>query len=329
MADKTGSEKEQRSHWSGVSEAGTVLGMRSLLLVYQLTGRWGFRLILLPVMAYYYLTQAGARRASGEYLYNLSRFGKGISLPHAFFHFMSFGEALLDKFLVWMGRIRRDDVVFHNTELFAQLDQSDRGAVIVVSHLGNTEICSALAHQMPGLRLTVLVYTRHAEKFNSLMKRFNSSACIELLQVTEVTPATAMMLSERVDAGEIVVIAGDRTPVTGGGRVSEVSFLGQQALMPQGAFILASLLKCPVYLMFCLKQKKQYHLYLELFSEKIRFSRKQRDEAITAVVQQYAERLEFYCLKAPLQWFNFFPFWQKPSDLKSVSSEQPIPAQEK
>lgn len=328
MTDKPHAEQDKRSHWSGVSEAGTVLGMRSLLLVYQLTGRWGFRLILLPVMAYYYLTQAGARQSSREYLYNLSQFCKGNSLPHPFFHFMSFGEALLDKFLVWMGRIRRDDVVFHNIEGFKQLDQSHRGAVIVVSHLGNTEICSALAHQMPGLRLTVLVYTRHAEKFNSLMKRFNSSACIELLQVTEVTPATAMMLSERVDAGEIVVIAGDRTPVTGGARVSEVSFLGQQALMPQGAFILASLLKCPVYLMFCLKQKKQYHLYLELFSEKIRFSRKQRDEAITEVVQRYAGRLEFYCLKAPLQWFNFFPFWDKPTNPQPARSDIPKTAQE-
>ncbi len=318
-------------HWSKVGEAGTIAGMKALLLVYQLTGRWGFRVILFPVMCYYYLSQPRARQASQEYLARVQAVVGGQQRqPHSLLHFMSFGETLLDKFLIWMGKIKREDVVFHKPELFQQLDQSlnapseilggaeqgptsrqkKQGAVIVVSHLGNTEICSALAHQLPDTKLTILVYTQHAEKFNALMKRFNSSQCIELLQVTEVGPGTAMMLSERVEAGELVVIAGDRTPVTGPGRVSQVNFLGYKAPMPQGAFILASLLKCPVYLMFCLKEQGKYHIYLELFSEKIRFARKEREQAIEKVVQDYATRLEHYCLKAPLQWFNFFPFWQ-------------------
>jgi predicted LPLAT superfamily acyltransferase len=234
---------------------------------------------------------------------------------------MSFGEALLDKFLVWMGRIKREDVFFHKPELFQQLDKSNKGAVIVVSHLGNTEICSALAHQLPDTRLTILVHTRHAQKFNVLMNRFNSSNRIELLQVTDVDPAMAMMLSERIEAGELIVIAGDRTPVTSGTRTAEVDFLGRKAHMPQGAFILASLLKCPVYLMFCLKQGKQYHIYLELFAERIKFDRKQRKQAIHQTVQNYASRLEYYCLIAPLQWFNFFPFWGRGTDeLKDASS---------
>jgi hypothetical protein len=32
-------------------------------------------------------------------------------------------------------------------------------------------------------------------------------------------------------------------------------------------------------------------------------------QTLNNVVQEYAARLEHYCLKAPLQWFNFFPFW--------------------
>lgn len=316
---------KQSTHWSKAGEAGTILGMKFLLLVYLLTGRWGFRAILFPVMCYYYLSKTDARKASIEYLDRVySRSGQ--AQPHSLMHFISFGETLLDKFLVWMGKINREDVVFHNPELFHELDQRQsysreeqstqgenkkkRGAVVVVSHLGNTEICSALAHQLPNTRLTILVYTQHAEKFNTLIKRFNNSQCIELLQVTEVDPGTAIQLSQRIDAGELVVIAGDRTPVTGQGRISWVDFLGRRAPMPQGAFILASLLKCPVYLMFCLKEKGKYQIYLELFSDRIRFSRKDREQTIQKAVQLYAARLEYYCLKAPLQWFNFFPFWQ-------------------
>ncbi|MFT5658522.1 MAG: putative LPLAT superfamily acyltransferase, partial [Gammaproteobacteria bacterium] len=43
----------------------------------------------------------------------------------------------------------------------------------------------------------------------------------------------------------------------------------------------------------------------------LNFPRKQRDQIINETVQSYAHRLEYYCQKAPLQWFNFFPYWGK------------------
>ncbi|WP_417224690.1 lipid A biosynthesis acyltransferase [Amphritea sp.] len=303
---------DAKKHWSGVAEAGSLLGMRFLLLVYRLFGRWGFRLILLPVISYFYLTRRQARQASAEYLTRLLKtfpqcHQAGLSTVR---HFWCFGEILLDKLLVWMGRIHREDVVFATPEVFEEVDRSTRGGVILVSHLGNTEVCSALAHQLPNIKITMLVHTRHAEKFNTLMQQTNSNACINLMQVTDMTPATAMLLSERVAAGEYVVIAADRTPVNGTGRTSTVDFLGAQAAFPQGAFILAGLLGCPVYLLFCLKHRQQYHLYLESFAAKICFNRRNRREQLQSAVQAYAKRLEHYCQLAPLQWFNFFPFWQ-------------------
>lgn len=307
---------KKASHWSRTAEAGTVLGMKFMLLVYRILGRQGFKVILWPVMAYYYLIQKDARKASQEYLGRLASDepeNKDNNLS-SFRHFMMFGETLLDKFLVWMGHITAKDVVFETPGVIHRIDRDARGGVIIVSHLGNTEVCSALAHQLPDIRLTILVYTKNAEKFNTLMRKVNGSARIEMLQVTEMSPATAMIMAERVDAGEYVVIAGDRTPVTGQDRVSKVDFLGRKAPLPQGAFILAGLLKCPVYLMFCIKQSDRYHIYCELFSERLKFSRKSRLEDIDSAVQRYAQRLEHYCRKAPLQWFNFFPFWCASND---------------
>ena len=107
----------------------------------------------------------------------------GILLNSLIKHFLMFGEILLDKFLVWMGQIRRDDVVFESPRVFDAINTSRRGGIIIVSHLGNTEVCSALAHQLPDIHLTLLVYTQHAEKFNSLMKKVSGSARIEMLQV--------------------------------------------------------------------------------------------------------------------------------------------------
>lgn len=280
--------------------------------MYRLMGRRGYQCFLYPVMVYFYLTRRRSRKASARYLDRIRDYlpleqGKGLS---TFRHFMKFGEILLDKLLVWMGEIGRDDVVFENPSQFEKLDQQKRGGVIVVSHLGNTEVCSALAHQMPDIRLTLLVYTQHAVKFNTLLKQVNQASRIDMVQVTDMTPALAMLLSERVENGEYVVLAGDRTPVTGGDkRAVRVDFLGSPAPFPQGTFLLAGLLKCPVYWMFCIKQSTRYHIFLEQFSDQFKWDRRHREKDIEQAVQAYANRLGDYCQKAPLQWFNFFDFW--------------------
>jgi predicted LPLAT superfamily acyltransferase len=112
--------------------------------------------------------------------------------------------------------------------------------------------------------------------------------------------------------------------VTGQGRVSAVEFLGDIAPFPQGPFILAGLLKCPVYLMFCLKQQAQYHLYVERFNKDLKFhERKARQQNLQTAVQEYAARLEYYCTKAPLQWFNFFPFWSSEQAAKANHCSAP------
>ena len=308
-------------HWSRIGESGTLIGMKFLLLVFRIFGRTGFLIFLFPVMSYYYLFRKEARQASKQYLKQIKPFlpvEQQASLS-SFQHFLMFGEILLDKLLVWMGHIRKEDVVFETPDTIEKIENSGKGGIIIVSHLGNFEVCSALANQAPGMHLTILVYTRHAEKFNTLMKRVTGQADVEIMQVTDVSPATAMLLSDRVNAGEHIVIAGDRTPVTGQKRISRVKFLGRLALMPQGAFILAELLKCPIYLMFCLKQQAQYHVYLELFTERLKLpNRKERLQKLNNIVQRYASRLEHYCLKAPMQWFNFFPFWNDSLAGKSI-----------
>jgi len=307
---------DSSTHWSRISESGTILGMRFMLLMSRVFGRGGFRLFLYPVMLYYYLAKPAARAASRQFQQQIAPL-----LPAAerarlspFRNFIMFGEILLDKMLVWTGRIRREDVIFETPDTIDEIEKNRKGGIIIVSHLGNFEICSALADKVPDLQMTILIYTRHAQKFNKLLKRVSGSDDVEIMQVTDVSPITAMQLAERVRAGGYVVIAGDRTPVTGENRVSRVRFLGRGAALPQGAFILAGLFKCPVYLLFCLKHKERYHVWVEHFGRLLDFGeRARRSEILDDAVQRFAHRLEHYCKMAPLQWFNFFPYWERDS----------------
>jgi predicted LPLAT superfamily acyltransferase len=302
---------EQKRHWSHIQENGSVLGIKTLLFIYQILGRTIFSIILRPVMLYYYLSNRMARESSKQYISYVSPYLDKYDAENlsSFRHFCNFGDMMLDKLLVWMDKIEPSDIEFKTPSVVDGIKASGKGAIIIVSHLGNIEVCNALRQKLAEVKLTVLVNTEQAEKFNSIMRQLNSNASAELIQVNEMSPATAMLLSERINNGELIVIAGDRTPERAE-RTSDVEFFGKIASMPQGAFILASILKCPIYLLFCLKHKSKYHIYVEKFSDNLRFARKTRQAQLDEVVQRYASRLQYYCLKAPLQWYNFFPFWQ-------------------
>jgi predicted LPLAT superfamily acyltransferase len=84
------------------------------------------------------------------------------------------------------------------------------------------------------------------------MEEMAPQAGINLMPVTDIGPETAMLLKEKLERNEWVAIVGDRIAVTpqrgGEWRVCWSEFMGQPAPFPQGPFILASILRCPVQL---------------------------------------------------------------------------------
>ncbi|OEF25449.1 glycosyltransferase family 2 protein [Vibrio rumoiensis] len=321
-------------HWAKSKERGTVLGIKLLMMVYALLGRPVFNLILKLVISYYYRTGKSVRQASEQFLKQIQEYAiqQNISLDHSstlplssYQHLLSFGKTMLDKLAGWRGDIKINDLTIHGQPHFDHVIGNKQGIVILGSHLGNLELCRALGRVRSKVTINALVFTEHAERFNRVMKAVNPDSSINLIQVNTLGPDTAILLQQKLEQGEWVVIVGDRTSTTKEHRVVWADFLGKPAPFPQGPFMLATVLAAPVYLLFGLRddsnsnKRPRYDVYFEPFSEQIILPRKQRMEALQAVVQQYAHRLEHFTMKAPLQWYNFFNFWQL-SETESVSN---------
>ncbi|WP_305816783.1 glycosyltransferase family 2 protein [Photobacterium leiognathi] len=308
-----------QQHWSSHTERGTILGIKTLLAVYSLLGRKAFNVLLKAVMGYYYLTGKKARKASEDYLEQLESYASDnqLALPsklNSYDHLLSFGHTMLDKLVAWKGDYSENNLTIHGDEHFNELAKRQQGIVVLGSHLGNLELCRALSSRHPDIKINALVFTEHAERFNAVLKAINPDSDLNLIQVNKLGADTAIMLQQKVEQGEWVVIVGDRTSVTKEQRVVWADFLGKPAPFPQGPFILASVLKVPVYTLFGLRDDSQatphFDVYFEPFSEQLILPRKTRETALQETVQQYASRLESYTIKAPLQWYNFFNFWQ-------------------
>lgn len=306
-----------------MEETSLIWGIKTLVWIYRLFGRWAFRLFLVPVVSYYFLAGTQARTASMDYLRHLQQHCPELHIGcgwwSSYRHFLSFGETLLDKILAWMGCIARNQVDFPNRPLLLDLQQQGRGAIIISGHFGNLELSQAMANLNDQLRLNILVHTKHAEKFNRLLGNTAASTTLKFIQVTELNPAIAIELQDKIERGEFLVLVGDRIPVQGGGRTVRTQFLGEDADFPQGPYLLASLLRCPVYTLFCYPTQSRFHIDLQLFAESIRIPRAepQRQQMLENLARQFAERLESLCRAMPLQWFNFYPYWQTPDDRKA------------
>ncbi|MEO7478500.1 MAG: acyltransferase [Lysobacteraceae bacterium] len=309
-------------HWADIGETTFTAGIRFLGGVHRWFGRWPFRLCLYPVVLFYWMTSGTARRASLEYLQRLQSahhiFARAPGRWTSLRHFACFAETLLDKTLAMSGRYAHERLVFDGVEPIVAHTDAGEGGVIITAHLGCLELLQASASWRPGFKINILVHTAHAQRFNRILARLNPDAQVQLLQVTAFNTATAMLLADRVAAGEWIAIAGDRIPVSGD-RVLHVSFLGKTAQFPAGPYLLASLLQCPAYLMACTHEGAGYRARVHKLADRIKLPRAQREHAMTAHAASFAHWIEQRLCESPLDWFNFYSFWDQSNNDASNS----------
>lgn len=310
------------THWAQQQELKGLWGMRLMLLVWRLLGRKAFSLLLYPVVGVYWLTASTARKASQSWIRRVRAqlISRRMPVPSnltSYQHFLRFGGAMLDKIASWRGELHVGHDVVFAPGAEETLNVSDpRGKLLLASHLGDVEACRALAQLQGCKTINALVFSDSAQRFKQIMEEMAPQAGLNMLPVNDIGPDTAILLKEKLDRGEWIAIVGDRIAVTtqrgGEWRVCWSRFMGQIAPFPQGPFILASILRCPVDLIFALRQQDKLRIHCEPFADPLLLPRATRQQALQNTVDRYAERLEHYALQSPLDWFNFFDFWQLP-----------------
>ena len=301
---------QRATHWGNVTEVGFAFGTWFLYFVDRFLGRWPFRVVLAPVILFYIARHRLARSSSREYFAHL---GLPSSFGTTYRHIERFAVSLVDKAIAVSGRYPFEKLRFTGRETMLELLAKGEGGVLVTAHMGCLEVCRLAAERKQGPRLNVLVHTRHAEQFNSVLQKLSPHSQVKLLQVTEFSPATAALLSQKVEAGEFVVITADRVPLSdSSGRTVSAPFLGGVAHFPVGPWVLASALKCKVILFSVLREEETYRVRFEKLADRVVLPRGKREEALVPYIALYAQKLEQLCRESPYDWFNFFPFWEPP-----------------
>jgi predicted LPLAT superfamily acyltransferase len=293
-----------RTTWRALPERGTKVGIQLLATVATL-GRGPARFFIRFLALYYALVARPSRRAIRAYL---ARVGEPPSFAREYRQILRFAETGLDAIFFLRDKTKPFSISRTGNEHLNHLRDTKTGAVLLGAHLGSFY---AMRAQGEDERFPVypVVDFRNARKVNALLSAIDPEAAARVIQIHDKDLSFMLALKDAVADGGLVAILADR--VGDDDKSVEVEFLGGKARFPTGPFLVASALRCPVYLTLGLYHPpNRYDLFCEPFAERIILERGRRDESLRRYVEQYAARLEVYCRKAPDNWFNFYDFWR-------------------
>lgn len=282
-------------------------------------------IIAMTITAFYFVFLKKERQISLNFLKRCR--GKA-SLFDSYKHFLSYSLSLLEKFYCWGGKTLISQIETQNDdvkELGQRLEEGE-GCLIICSHLGNMEyLWSSAAYNKTHIKRKFEFYPiadiSVTPKRNKAMAKNSQNFFDRVIDANSIGPEIIDFLSEKLAAGNIAIIAGDRVSANTRNRTIPVQFLGEQAYFPMGAFALAVALKVPVYFVFALRDKDigfspVCKIHVHKANNITQGSYLERKRQIPNLTEEFVKHLESYCLKHPEQWYNFYDFWAMPKEEK-------------
>lgn len=291
--------------WTRAPERGSAWLLALIVGIARRVPRAVARALLYPIVLYFVLFSPRQVRASRQFLTRV--------LPHeprwidVFRHYYAFAGMLLDR-VYWLSPGVPDiPVRVHGAEAVAQLlDSSDRGLIVVGSHLGSFEALRGAGAAVTGRRVRPLMHVANARKVQRVLDAINPELTKQIIPAGR--PDTMLQIHAALAAGDIVGILADRSPFEE--RSAMVPFLGTPAAFPLGAHRLAALADVPVVFACAVIDSNGYSIFFHDLGRPAGHSRAERTEWIAGSAQRFAALLEQYARAWPSSWFNFYDFWQ-------------------
>jgi predicted LPLAT superfamily acyltransferase len=297
-----------RPQWEGRTHGGS-LGQKGLMFFFSHVGLSLGYVILFPalciIVLFYMIFSHTGFKSIWFYFRKIHGYGVLKSFIKTYVNHFLFGQALFDKFALFAGKKSRFKVTITGQELFDDIINSSKGAIIASSHIGNFEISGYLLRQTQK-RINGIIYNEE----NPVIQKYRQKILEEnnVFQIPVLADMSHIFTINNVlKNGEILTMPCDR--VFTGNKVVTIDFMGKKANFPTGAYHLAEKFGVPVLSLFVMKESaKHYHIFLSRI-DKFSDGDHSASGKIDLLAQNYVLELEKMVRKYPEQWYNFYKFW--------------------
>ena len=167
-----------------------------------------------------------------------------VPLLHVLGHLFQFATVSLDRLYILSGHHEQYDVSIEGEACF---DNLASGAILTTAHFGSFEIMRVLASERRQFQIRILLDKYHNRDAFAVISKLNPELALNVIDAGAPGVDLALHLASIIKQGEMVGIMSDRVPQ--GQRFITMPFLDEPAEFPQGPWILAAMVKCPV--VFC------------------------------------------------------------------------------
>lgn len=302
--------------WLARPEGGSGLAIRLLVGVALALGRNVARLVLVPVTAYFMLRRGPERRASRAYLARV--LGRRPTWLEVARHFHTFAGVTLDRVYFLSKDMWRFHMRLIGLEQLHHAMDLGQGVLLIGAHVGSFDALRAASTHRPDVTLRVVLDAEHSPALSAILKQLNPQIAAGIINPRKDGTTVALEIGAALSQGALVTMLADRGRP--GNATASVDFLGQPAEFPTAPWQIAAALHVPIVLCVGLyRGGNRYDLHFELLSERLHIDRKQRQQRLHELVQDFANRLATLLRIAPYNWFNFYDFWND----RSVGNDRP------
>ncbi len=297
---------QARPGWMHQQERSNRVILRLMMWISLTFGRAAGRVVLAGIALYFTVFAPGARRASQAYLKRA--LGRRAKWSDSYRHVFSFATTIHDRVYLLNDRFDLFDIDVVGAEAVHEALARQPGALLIGAHLGSFEVLRAAGRGLAGLKVAMLMYEENARKINATLEAINPRAAQDIIPLGRMD--SMLEARDRLEAGCLVGMLADRS--LGDDATAGHPFLGASAPFPLGPWRLAAMLRRPVFFMAGIYLGgNRYQLHFVPLADFSETPRSERDAAVAAAMQRYAECLTHFCRLAPYNWFNFFDFWQE------------------
>jgi len=295
--------------WDGRTRTG--LGILIFYWSFRVLGPWFAYALLYPVVLYYQFFARKGARASSDYLRRrFPELGWFALWRMRYRHFLSFGRVLVDRTYAFLGLLDRVRIDRSGDDALRDALAQGKGVILLSAHIGNWELAAwalsgALQSRVP---VNAVMFKGESERVAKQLSRASGEAPFQVIESNDSLNASIRCI-EALKRGEIVAMHGDRTLGQPG---VKAEFLGSQAAFTPGPYVLAATTGAPVFFVFSNRTgPRRYRLTLKGPHYFAFSSRAAREAELREWAGRYARAIEEVLSEFPLQWHNFYMFWEQ------------------
>ena len=289
--------------WQGKSR-GNKTGFRIFVWVLKNAGLSPAYFLLRLVSLYFFIFSGKAFRF--QFLFFRKRLGYSFfkSVRSIYSNYYWLGQTIIDKIALMSGINNPFRFEFEGENYLRQMVDQNQGGLLLSAHIGNWEIAGHLLKRL-GTEMHIVMYDGEEQQIKNYLDSITEKHSAHIILIKE-DLSHIYAIQEALSKNAFVCMHADR--FMEGNKTITANFMNKPALFPAGPFLLARTFEVPVSFVFAMKDRSfDYHFY----ASPAKIYPGARETSVQEMLMDYCRAMENTIRKYPLQWYNYYEFWEE------------------